>query len=219
MAWYGCTEIFTRTGRETPIPGWWTINFYSLQTSKAKILVNMQPQKCACGLGRAEPVLSLPNNKAVLLWVVSWWGFCGEEVFLVVKAENRGSGDLAPIPGSRNQESSNCSKHAHLQESLALCSRLLVQAQIVPLRRSAETQTSPPSDNTSWPCRVIAAFMWLMPERLSDLFGWKSLWKVLEDVHIRVQTREKETCNSHTLCFPLCLQISTQTCWFRYSSI
>lgn len=67
----------------------------------------------------------------------------------MVKAENRGSGDLAPIPGSRNQESSDGSKCTHLQESLVLCSPLFVQVQIVPLRSNPETQTSPPPDNTS----------------------------------------------------------------------
>lgn len=79
----------------------------------------------------------------------------------------------------------------------ALCSPLLAQAQIAPLR-NRDAGFSPP-DSASWPCRVIAELVWLMAERLAELFGWQSIWKVLEDVHMQVLTREKETRISHAL--------------------
>lgn len=119
LAWL--CRVFTCTGRATPSPGCSTINFYFLQASKAKISVNTQPQKFACGLGRAEAVLCLPNYKALLRWVVSRGGFCGEEVFPVVRAGSGAPGDLDPIPGSRSRESSDCRKsHTHSGAALPL---------------------------------------------------------------------------------------------------
>lgn len=219
MAWYGCTEIFTRTGRETPTPGWWTINFYPLQTSKAKISVNTQPQKCACGLGRAEPVLSLPNNKAVLLWVVSWWGFCGEEVFLVVKAGSRGSADLAPIPGSRQIRGALTAANARSRRSH--CCPLL---------------TSPCSGTN---CSSEEQRRGLFPtwQRFLTLQGycgarvidaWKTgraLWMTicLEGIGRRAcasaDTWEGDMHLTRTLYFPPRSRVSTQTCCIRYLCI